>query len=250
MKLLLLVLFLIILFFCFRSNKKNFLENFSNNHNWDSAYYITISRLKDRQNYMVNQFKKNNLFVKKHLGQDKLNMKKNINNLIKEGYIDNTFYINNKKKIEKNGSIACFISHCSLWQKLKNEPGEIFLIFEDDCKILPNFKNNVNEIYKYIPQNWDMVWLGHNKLVGKYIKNNRILIPQNNPGGGKNALHHCYMIKKSSIDKLFKILLPIDSFMSKDSKIRKNFDKFNAYFVKKNLAIQDRENFKKSERIN
>jgi len=32
---------------------------------------------------------------------------------IKEGYIDNTFYINNKKKIEKNGSIACFISHCS-----------------------------------------------------------------------------------------------------------------------------------------
>ena len=56
------------------------------------------------------------------------------------------------------------------------------------------------------------------------------------------------MIKKSSIDKLLDILLPINSFQSKDSKIRINFDKFNAYFVKQNLAIQDKNKFKKSER--
>tara|TARA_B110001469_G_C9644191_1_gene324915 strand:+ start:3203 stop:3952 length:750 start_codon:yes stop_codon:yes gene_type:complete len=249
MKFLLLVLFLIILFFCFRSNKKNFLENFSNNYNWDSAYYITISRLKDRQKYMEKQFKNQDLAVKKHLGQDKYKLKENINNLIKEGYIDNTFYLNNKTKVEKNGSIACFISHCSLWKKLKNEPGEVFLILEDDCMVLPNFKNNLNNVYNDIPTDWDMIWLGHNKLKGEYINKN-ILVPQNNPGVGYNAQHHCYLIKKSSINKLLGILLPINSFLTKDNKIRNNFDKFNAYFVKNNLAIQDRNEFKKSEREN
>ena len=247
---LLLILFLIILFISIRTNKKNFLENFSNNKDWDSAYYITISRLKDRQKYMEKQFLNQELTVNKHLGQDKLILKENIPKLIEEGYIDKEFYLNNKSGFKNNGSVACFISHCSLWKKLKNIPGEVFLIFEDDCKILPNFKNNVNEIYKDIPKDWDMIWLGHNKLVGEYIKNGNILIPKNNPGLGKNALHHCYMIKKSSIDKLLNILLPINSFLPKDSKIRKNFDKFNAYFVKQNLAIQDRKEFNKSEREN
>ena len=198
---------------------------------------------------MEKQFKNQHLAVKKHLGQDKYVINKNINNLISEGYIDESFYLNNKTKIDKNGSIACFISHFSLWKKLKNESGEVFLIFEDDCMVLPNFKNNLNNIYKFVPTDWDMLWLGHGKLKGKYINKN-ILVPLNNPGVGYNSEHHCYLIKKSSINKLLKILLPINSFLPKDSKIRKNFDKFNAYFVKNNLAIQDRKEFPKSERQN
>ena len=230
--------------------KKNNIERFTENKIvFDSIHYITISRLKDRQKYMEKQFKNQDLAVKKHLGQDKYKLKENINNLIKEGYIDNTFYLNNKTKVEKNGSIACFISHCSLWKKLKNEPGEVFLILEDDCMVLPNFKNNLNNVYTDIPTDWDMIWLGHNKLKGEYINKN-ILVPQNNPGVGYNAQHHCYLIKKSSINKLLGILLPINSFLTKDNKIRNNFDKFNAYFVKNNLAIQDRNEFKKSEREN
>ena len=51
------------------------------------------------------------------------------------------------------------------------------------------------------------------------------------------------------IDKLLNILLPIDSFLPKDSKIRISFDQFNAYFVKEKLAIQNRQKFPKSERL-
>ena len=232
---------------CIISNKKNFLENFSDNYVWDSSYYITISRLKDRQKYIEKQFLNQYLVVNKHLGQDKLILNDNIPKLIEEGYIDKEFYFNNKAKFENNGSVACFISHCSLWKKLKNISGEVFLIFEDDCKILPNFKNNINEIYKDIPTDWDMIWLGHNKLKGEYINKN-IIVPQNNPGRGFNAQQHYYIIKKKSINKLLDILLPINSFLTKDCKIRENFDKFNAYFLIKNLAIQDRKVFSKSER--
>ena len=196
---------------------------------------------------MEEQFKNIGIIAEKHLGQDKYKIAENIENILNEGYIDRSFYLNNKKKVEVNGSIACFISHCSLWKKLKNQPGNIFLIFEDDCHILPSFNTKLNNIYSDIPEDWDMIWLGHGKLKGKYINDN-VLIPDNNPGIGKNAQHHCYMIKKSSIDKLLNILLPIDSFLPKDSKIRRNFDKFNAYFVKEKLAVQDRKEFPKSER--
>ena len=125
---------------------------------WDDIYYVTIERLKDRQIYMNNQFKKNNLTVKKHLGQDKQFINKNVDNLLKNNYIHPDIL---KKKNLNNGSLICLITHASLYKKLLTEPGNIFLIFEDDCKILPNFKNNVKKYYKYFPNDWDMIWLGH-----------------------------------------------------------------------------------------
>ena len=229
--LLFLLLLLVLIIFCY---KKKFREKFENKI-YHSAYYITLPRLKERQEYMKNQFKKNNLIVNKYLGQDKFIIKENIFKLLKENYIDKDFYYNNKDKVEKNGSIICFISHCSLWKKLKDKPGEVFLIFEDDCKILPNFSNNLNKMIKYVPEDWDMIWLGHGKLKGKFINKN-VLVPENNPGVKFNSLHHCYLIKKSSVDKLLSILLPINSFLPKDSKIRKNFDKFNAKSLYKKLT--------------
>ena len=128
-----------------------------------------------------------------------------------------------------------------------DEEGEVFLIFEDDCRILDKFKENVKKYEDYFPEDWDMLWLGHGKLKGKNI-NEFILKPENNPGSGYNALHHCYLIKKSSIKKILDILLPAKNFKSKDTILRSNFDKFNAYFLIPNLATQDRKTFRKSER--
>ena len=93
-----------------------------------------------------------------------------------------------------------------------------------------------------------MIWLGHGELKGKKI-NERILIPDNNPGIGKNALHHCYMIKRTSIPKFLNIFYPMTENLPKDSIIRRNFDKFNAYFVIDSLAIQDKITFSKSDRM-
>ena len=130
----------------------------------------------------------------------------------------------------------------------KDNDKEIFLIFEDDIKLLPNLKKNILLHTKYVPNDWDMIWLGHNKLVGTSI-NKWVVKPINNAGRGKNAEHHCYLIKKSSINKILNILLPMNYInkLTKDTFIRKNFHRFNAYFIRKKLALQNK-NFK-SKRI-
>ena len=143
--------------------------------------------------------------------------------------------------------MACLLTHCGLWEKLKQSHNKNFLIFEDDCHILPDFKEKAKRYLKEVPDDWDMIWLGHGKLKGRKISKN-VLVPENNPGAGYNALHHCYMIKKSSIDKILNIIFPLKENISKDSIIRKNFDKFNAYFIVESLASQDRVNFRVSER--
>lgn len=239
------VIILIILFLILINNKIK-KENFLNNLSFNPVYCISVNRFKDRQEYMKKQFIKNKLNFEFFYGQDKYKIKNNINNLINNNYIDNNFFIKNKKNIN-NGSLACLISHCMLYKKLLNVNGDKFLIFEDDCEILPDFLKNLSKYYNYVPNNWDMIWLGHNRLKGKNI-NKYVLKPQNNPGIGCNAEHHCYLIKKSSINKILKILLPVKKFQPKDSVLRNNFDKFNAYFIIPKLAIQ-KNNLFKSERV-
>ena len=260
---LILILIFIILIFNNKNSRKinnnlnNFKENdlgyfiegfknmFEENRNyWDKAFYITVDRFHDRQEYMENEFRKQNLEVKKYLGQDKRLIKDNLNKLVNDKYISKK--LKNHKDIN-NGSLACLISHTSLYKKLLDEEGEVFLIFEDDSQILDNFKQNVKNYEKYFPEDWDMLWLGHGRLKGENI-NEYILKPKNNPGLGYNAQHHCYLIRKASIEKILDILLPADKFQPKDSILRNNFDKFNAYFLIPNLATQDRKTFRKSER--
>ena len=94
-----------------------------------------------------------------------------------------------------------------------------------------------------------MIWLGHGRLKGKKI-NKHILVPENNPGKGFNSLHHCYMIKKTSVDKFLKFIYPLDKSISKDNILRENFDKFNAYFIIDSIANQNRKVFSISDREN
>lgn len=243
-KILIIILFIICIILVNNKLKKK--ETFFNKNNFNPVYCITVDRFKDRQKYMKNQFNNQNLHFNFHYGQDKYKINNNINNLINNNYLNNNFYIKNKKKIN-NGSLACLISHCMLYKKLLNVNGNKFLIFEDDCEILPDFFKKLSKYYNYVPKDWDMIWLGHNRLKGKKI-NKYVLKPQNNPGVGYNAQHHCYLIKKSSIDKILNILLPIKNFETKDSILRNNFNNFNAYFIITKLAIQ-KNNLFKSERL-
>ena len=239
-----LIIILVIIYIRLVNNKLK--EEFRNIKIYDSVHCITVDRFKDRQIYMKKQFKNQNLYFKFHYGQDKYKINNNINYLINNNYINKDFYLKNKNKIN-NGSLACSISHCMLYKKLLNVNGDKFLIFEDDCEILLEFHKKLIKYYKYVPKDWDMIWLGYNNLKGKKI-NKYVLKPQNNPGIGFNAQHHCYLIKKTSINKILNILLPIKKFQPKDSILRNNFNKFNAYFIIPKFAIQKDKLFK-SERV-
>ena len=55
---------------------------------------------------MNNQFKKNNIIVNKHLGQDKLFINESVEYLLKNNYIHPDIL---KNKNLNNGSLACLI---------------------------------------------------------------------------------------------------------------------------------------------
>ena len=93
-----------------------------------------------------------------------------------------------------------------------------------------------------------MIWLGYNKIKGKKYDDN-FYIPKNGIIWHYNSQHHCYLLNYKFIPKLLDILLPIKkNFNTKDTVLRANFYKFNAYFLKEKLAVQDMEEFPTSER--
>jgi len=220
-----------------REYKNKFIKN---------SYYINLDRHRDRREYMGNQFNKNKLNCLRFNGYDKkLLTNKKLDELRNKNILD-TNYHPPKGKL---GSIGCLMAHTNLYKHIKQNYKEgNFLIFEDDCKILPNFNEKLNKYIKTLPLDWDMAWLGYNNIKGSKI-NEDWYKPVQGFFREYNSQHHCYLLNYKFIDKVLEILFPIkNNFINKDMIFRKNFDKFNAYFLKERLSIQDIEEFPISER--
>lgn len=216
---------------------------------WDQAYYLTIDRLKERQISVEQECINNDIEIKKHIGIDKNHINNHfLSRLLQKRMISHSLYIKYITQYRHHlGSLACLLTHISLWIKLKSQEGDVFLIFEDDIKILPNFKIKLNKYYTHVPDDWDIIWAGYNNIWGKKV-NEYVAKPYNGSRYGYNTNQHCYLIKKTSIDKIIRILLPKDNIYSKDGNLRANFHKFNAYFIIDKLAIQNINRFNISER--
>ena len=143
----LVILILIIILILNNLGKK---EDFSSFNKISNYYYINLDRHQDRRKYMENQFQNHKLSINRFKAFDK--------NLINQAYLDDLedkniilskTQIKNKKK---EGSLACLISHTNLWKKILLEgKGDISLIFEDDCRILPNFQHKLDTVLQNVP---------------------------------------------------------------------------------------------------
>jgi len=245
-KLILMILILILLILVIGS-KKN-IEKFESNKSKSitKCYFINLDKHKKRKIYMEEQFNQTNLDCIRFNGFDKnLLTDKKIKELKKKNLISEDYYPHKSSY----GSICCLLAHTNLYKQIKNNfKSGYFLIFEDDCKILPKFNKKLERYIKTLPTDWDMAWLGYNNIKGKKI-NEDWWKPKQGFFSGCNSQHHCYLLNYKFIDKVLKILLPINkSFINKDMIFRKNFDKFNGYFLKERLAIQDTNEFPISER--
>ena len=240
-----LVILVLIIFLILNNLGKK--EDFRSFNRISNYYYINLDRHQDRRKYMENQFQNHNLSINRFKAFDK--------NLVNQAYLDDLegknvilskTQIKNKRK---EGSLACLISHTNLWKKIHSEKkGDISLIFEDDCEILPNFQNKLDTALQNAPDDWDMIWLGYNNIKGDKVSE-YYYKPYQGFHKGFNTQHHCYLVKTSSIPKILNIVFPVPlSFTNKDSILRNNFNKFNAYFYKEKLAVQDTETFPFSER--
>jgi len=225
-------------------------ENFDDDVPWDKAFYINVDDQTSRDRYMKKEFRKQKINVTRFSAIDKKGIDDNyIQKLINENKLTPD---NQIKKRNNQGTLACLLSHHTLWEKIYNEEsGDMYLIFEDDCYLDSNFKEECKKHIKHLPADWDMAWLGYNRFIGPDNDNifNKPII-ENPHRIGTNAQHHCYLINRKSIPKFKDILFPYNGTTTKDTIIRNNFDKFNAYFLFKKLAHQDTDTFKISTRTN
>ena len=90
-------------------------------------------------------------------------------------------------------------------------------------------------LYKYMPEDFDYINLGIGKRREGKEFNDKLLIPIKKNQKGVNAGLFGYIIKRKNIYKLLNIIKPINDNIYIDTVLRKNFDKLNVYFVKKNI---------------
>lgn len=76
-----------------------------------------------------------------------------LNNLIYKTFKDNKFFW-------KKSVIGCFLSHITAWTKIINEPGDMFLILEDDVRFDKNWISTWNAAAKHIPKDAELLYFG------------------------------------------------------------------------------------------
>ncbi len=194
---------------------------------YDKAYVISLKEHQKRANRFLKYA--NRAGVEVSLFEALKGTEIDTDKLKTEGLLSDDFFLH------MAGSLGTLMSHTSIWRDVRDNPDcNIGLIFEDDALINKKFESKLSSIpLDDIPDDWDMIWLGWHKINGdKY--NNSFTTPIKGKKG--NSGHYAYLIKSSSVDKLLDIVFPYNNRNSKDVILRKNFDKFNAYFLTKRIV--------------
>ncbi len=101
-------------------------------------------------------------------------------------------------KRKRKAVFGCYDSHLYTLKMLQHKVGEYFLVIEDDCVFVDNFRQKLEECSKQLPENWDMLYIG-----GSLKAKNSTENFSQNLKRAKNVLcTHAYIIKKSSITDL------------------------------------------------
>ena len=227
MKIVFSILIIIILFIKLYKN----VEGFKTKHNFNDIinqiYVINLNQSKDRLNKLKHMA--NNAGISVERFPAILGKKLNFN------YLENKGYLENKKLINFNGNLGCYMSHCLLLEKIyKENKYENVLILEDDCLIDTNFKKQIEDTEEYIPKDFDYIMLGSGIRKGTSY-NNKFLQPEEGNVSGQNAGLFGYIVKVKNIPNILKIIKPIKDNIYIDTVLRRNFTKLNVYIVKENI---------------
>lgn len=203
--------------------------------------YINLIHSKERDYIMKMQFKKQKITPEKYIALYGANInKKLIDNLIQTGAI-----INDKRWYNMTydrAKLAIYLSHTFLWKKIEEgKYPEYNLILEDDVLITNNLLAEINRNIQNVPQDWDIIYIGHSKyLYGKKIAPN-IIQPYSGHKPQTNHGMFAYLIKTSSINKLLSKIHPIPvTYNHIDWKIREMFNvDVNAYYLDKPLVMHN-----------
>lgn len=162
----------------FHSYSKYSYKNFIN-----QSYYINLNSRLDRKKHIEEQLQKNHIKAIR-------------------------FSAYQGKKRGLSARLACKQSHISVIEQAKRENINNISIFEDDCLFNTNFLNIAEDCFESLPNDWDMLFLGH-----CFSKRGDAI---NNYLYEANTIYctHAYCITQKAYDKilfyLYKSQNPID----------------------------------------
>lgn len=189
-------------------------------------FYINLDKSINRNDHMIREFRKAN--VESYCRFPAI-----------DGSMIDCDQLRRENIINSNNqpnTIACALSHISLWRKVATLKNEIVIIFEDDIILPKDFLTKFNEYYEDLPTDWDFVYLGGSRLMGKQV-NEHILKAQH--AKGFNGGFFAYMIKPETATKLLDLLekTPLNTMI--DLYFRDNTEDFNTYMFYPVLVEHD-----------
>jgi GR25 family glycosyltransferase involved in LPS biosynthesis len=140
-------------------------------------YMITIDRTTEERKKNINNLKE---FIKKEFNKELKILGFDGNTLINKGKIKD-FQKNgiikkgknfrkfrdpsakHRKRKLRNGEYGCFISHKLCWENIVKNNIKFGIIFEDDGVCIPEFRNELKNIFDNLPEKWDYIDFQHHK---------------------------------------------------------------------------------------
>lgn len=145
----------------------------------------------------------------------------------------------------RKGIVGCALSHIKLWVELMKSNVDMFLIFEDDIKLAPNFQQKLfGVLSKIVHADWDIIYLGHH-LFKKY-KTDDDFDPEKDPvlvkTDSKTSLQQsmggafAYIINKKCIKSLLEFINKRGMTNAIDTMMQKANDELNVFYCKPHIV--------------
>ena len=185
-----LIFLLVILFFLVDKRNKKFeiIENFINTDNFtiSNIYVINLDREEEKMQKLHNDMVKNNYHYERFSAIDGKKIKE-------DDYRIKKYF--GKTKNYSMGQKCCTLSHIAIWNKIKKKKTPYNIILEDDVIIPEDLHINIKKYLKQLPEDWDFLFLGGNRIIGnKYSEN--LIIPPNNKKKNKWKLWNICLFNK------------------------------------------------------
>lgn len=154
------ILILLILLIIDKNTKS---KNYKN-YKISNMYVINLDRDYDKFNLLKKSLDKNNYNYTRFSAIDGKNISPN--DIILKKYFGNKIvdYSPEQK--------CCSLSHLSIWKYILKTNTRYNIIIEDDVILPENLYEKINLCINQLPEDWDFLFLGGNKIIGtKYSKN-------------------------------------------------------------------------------
>lgn len=198
------------------NNRNDIMKNLMNN-----IYCINLKKSKQRYNSVVQQFNAQNININRFEAVNGFKLEKQ--QLLNKNIISQNLKFN-------SAVVGCYLSHLKLWSQLKKNNIKYAIIIEDDIILSERFKENLQNILEtQIPSNFDIVYLGGNRICGSKINKN-VVKPNIQKCKKKNVGTFAYLIsEKAYLFLLNKCNKPIENMI--DHTIRNYFNELNVYYI-------------------